>query len=368
MLDVGAGAGYDAVRLAGLGALVTGIEYNPMLAKRGRTIVPEARWFGGFSHVLPFEDASFDVVCCNAALHHMRSIPVALSEMLRVLRPGGFVLTSGDPFSADTSGDDLEFELFDRHEAVLLGVNESVPKFSEFSKTLIEQSGNLEVKFLTSTLYGFRESARAEPRDYFDLRWWPFEMHARLAQAAGTIALRVRSHGKSRPAAAMQKIWVLRAGDYAKVLGDFEAATTLLAKHLPSQYRDRPFPGGTQTKFELLNGWQSPKDDRSQRSAYRRARWFLSRPPGTSRLAFEVSKVDPVNGQHLEILVNGHTVGSPIQFGGNVWHAVEVAIPPVISEGECFVLELRILLDDASNANFADFLFAVRNRRFVGSR
>jgi ubiquinone/menaquinone biosynthesis C-methylase UbiE len=38
---------------------------------------------------LPFRDASFDAVCCFAALHLFADPLAALDEMRRVLRPGG---------------------------------------------------------------------------------------------------------------------------------------------------------------------------------------------------------------------------------------------------------------------------------------
>jgi SAM-dependent methyltransferase len=43
---------------------------------------------------LPFADASFDVVNVRGALHHVNPIHRALSEMRRVLRPGGLAIIS----------------------------------------------------------------------------------------------------------------------------------------------------------------------------------------------------------------------------------------------------------------------------------
>ena len=51
--------------------------------------------------------------------------------MLRVVRPEGWLLTTGDPFRPDGSGDETEFEVFNRHPDVLLGVNESIPTFGK---------------------------------------------------------------------------------------------------------------------------------------------------------------------------------------------------------------------------------------------
>jgi ubiquinone/menaquinone biosynthesis C-methylase UbiE len=43
---------------------------------------------------LPFTDASFDVVNVRGALHHVNPIHAAVSEMRRVLRPGGLAIIS----------------------------------------------------------------------------------------------------------------------------------------------------------------------------------------------------------------------------------------------------------------------------------
>jgi SAM-dependent methyltransferase len=45
------------------------------------------------AHHLDFEDSSFDLVCISNSLHHLDPLPV-LTEMKRVLRPGGSLLVS----------------------------------------------------------------------------------------------------------------------------------------------------------------------------------------------------------------------------------------------------------------------------------
>jgi len=46
------------------------------------------------AHRLPFEDDRFDLVTCQTVLMHLRSPEVALAEMFRVVRPGGWVLAA----------------------------------------------------------------------------------------------------------------------------------------------------------------------------------------------------------------------------------------------------------------------------------
>ena len=83
----------------------------------------------------------------------MRDIPAAISEALRVLRPGGVLITTCDSFRPSDSADSSELEIFDREPAVLLGVNEGVPRFSEFVSTLQKQQELLHVELYTHTLY-----------------------------------------------------------------------------------------------------------------------------------------------------------------------------------------------------------------------
>jgi SAM-dependent methyltransferase len=43
-------------------------------------------------HEIPFEDNQFDIIFCNHVLEHVRDDKLAMSEMLRVLKPGGWAI------------------------------------------------------------------------------------------------------------------------------------------------------------------------------------------------------------------------------------------------------------------------------------
>jgi ubiquinone biosynthesis O-methyltransferase len=93
VLDVGCGDGMLSVRLAREGADVTGLDSDPRMlaaardrASRSRAVVA---YVEGNATSLPFADDSFDVVVAVTVLCFVPDAGRALSEMARVLRPGG---------------------------------------------------------------------------------------------------------------------------------------------------------------------------------------------------------------------------------------------------------------------------------------
>jgi len=90
VLECGCGTGLLLERFAGFAKHAKGIDLSPgmlALAKaRGLDVVE------GSVTKLPFDDASFDVVCSFKVLAHVQEIGRALREMARVTRPGGVVL------------------------------------------------------------------------------------------------------------------------------------------------------------------------------------------------------------------------------------------------------------------------------------
>lgn len=61
---------------------------------------------------LSFPSASFDLVCSNDVLEHVPSIDSALREMMRILRPGG-VMVSTHPFAAGSDASMVRAEIKD---------------------------------------------------------------------------------------------------------------------------------------------------------------------------------------------------------------------------------------------------------------
>jgi SAM-dependent methyltransferase len=95
VLDYGCGNGEFSMMLARRGAHVFGIDISPKLIEQARATAAmigrngnSPEFVVGDAHHTPFEDAMFDYVLGNGALHHL-DLERAFAEVTRVLKPGG---------------------------------------------------------------------------------------------------------------------------------------------------------------------------------------------------------------------------------------------------------------------------------------
>src|SRR5215469_2313333 len=96
-LDVGAGTGRYALKLAHRGTRVTALDQSPeMLTVARQTAQQEGVlidfWLGSLNEGLPFAPNQFDLVTCAPMLCHVPDLAHAAQEFHRVLRPGGNLL------------------------------------------------------------------------------------------------------------------------------------------------------------------------------------------------------------------------------------------------------------------------------------
>jgi SAM-dependent methyltransferase len=99
VLDVGCGAGVEVVRFARAGARVTGVDIAPSaialaqqnLAQQGLTAILKV----ADGEQLPFADASFDLVFAHGVVQYTGDDRRMVSEIHRVLRPGGLAIFQG---------------------------------------------------------------------------------------------------------------------------------------------------------------------------------------------------------------------------------------------------------------------------------
>lgn len=99
LLEVGPGPGLTTDLLRGLVARVTAVEVDPTLAQplKARMAGTNVTVLNVSAAALPFGDNTFSAAACFAVLHHVPSgseQDQVLSEILRVLRPGGTLIGS----------------------------------------------------------------------------------------------------------------------------------------------------------------------------------------------------------------------------------------------------------------------------------
>lgn len=101
VLDVGCGTGVIARRAAeqvGPAGAVTAIDLSPEMIEVAQATpapaTPSIEWRAGDAASLPFPDGAYDAVLCQMALMFMENRIAAVTEMRRVLKPGGRVVVS----------------------------------------------------------------------------------------------------------------------------------------------------------------------------------------------------------------------------------------------------------------------------------
>lgn len=98
VLEVGCGTGLLLERFARFARNAVGIDLSPGMLEHARARGLDAQV--GSATALPFADATFDVACSFKVLAHIPDVDLALSEMFRVVRPGGTVIAEFyNPFS-----------------------------------------------------------------------------------------------------------------------------------------------------------------------------------------------------------------------------------------------------------------------------
>ncbi len=97
ILDVGCGRGFLLKKLKAVaedGTQLYGLDISPKLVEIAKSNVPDAQIVVGDAEALPYENGMFDTIFMTEALEHMLDFKKALSEIARVLKPGGtFIVT-----------------------------------------------------------------------------------------------------------------------------------------------------------------------------------------------------------------------------------------------------------------------------------
>ena len=102
-LEIGAGTGFFSLNLRQAGVLdevhVTDISPGMVAAaeRNANLLGFDIEGSVADAELLPYDDATFDLVVGHAVIHHLPDVEKAFREMVRVLEPGGRVVICGEP-------------------------------------------------------------------------------------------------------------------------------------------------------------------------------------------------------------------------------------------------------------------------------
>jgi SAM-dependent methyltransferase len=127
VLEVGSGLGLLAVEVATAadGVHVVGLEVSSEQIAAAATS-PRVTYRRGDAHTIDFPDASFDLVYARYLLEHVSKPDIVMSEMRRVVRPGGRIAVCENDislirFDPPCPAFDRAWELFQRYQSTLGG-------------------------------------------------------------------------------------------------------------------------------------------------------------------------------------------------------------------------------------------------------
>lgn len=89
ILDLAAGTGTSSVPFAKAGALVIPVDFSLGMLRVGKRRHPGLPFVAGDGLALPFADSAFDAATISFGLRNLHDLQAGLTELLRVVRPGG---------------------------------------------------------------------------------------------------------------------------------------------------------------------------------------------------------------------------------------------------------------------------------------
>jgi SAM-dependent methyltransferase len=181
VLELGCGAGQFGLSLVRQGARVTGIDNSAKQLEFARANVGDRMTLvHGSAESLPFEDASFDLVCCDHGAVGFTDPRVVVPEVARVLRIGGRFAFSGltpvewITYDGKTSSRELQRDYFGMRSMEDEGAIEFMLTYGDWIRTLVGAG------FAIRDLIEIRppEGATSTYRDEAETEWarhWPME-------------------------------------------------------------------------------------------------------------------------------------------------------------------------------------------------
>jgi len=91
-LDIGCGTGNYTIALAQNGVDITGVDPSDEMLNVARSRNLVIKWLKGYAEEIPAADGTYDGVMAMLTIHHWKSIPTAMQEIYRVIKPRGVIV------------------------------------------------------------------------------------------------------------------------------------------------------------------------------------------------------------------------------------------------------------------------------------
>lgn len=353
-LDVGAGYGIDSAYYESLGARMVALEPGIGILAEASLTFRRFTWVGGTADALPIATESMDVVTANASLHHHLKPLASLDEMLRVLKPGGWMITVCDSVKGSREAP-LEEDLihWDNHPTVLGGINEQILRLDVLLEKLMSYgegiAGEVYMRegagvFSRFTLAGAAEEVKRRPR-----LWAVIGMRVQKLRSLPSPEHRLREGRISTPL--LTRTMLEDADDTA----GYRLLSTLLGKE---EIR-KTTPLAEADRFLQLSGWRWPlpsapgKDGPEWRMVCKRGRLFMQPEAATQSVnaTFAVPAVDARQAATVSLRINGRILHQVEVPRGQIQHW-GCALPEDLPRDVpcCLVLEL----DSAPESEWAE--------------
>ena len=181
VLELGCGAGQFGLSLVRQGARVTGIDNSAKQLEFARANVGDRMTLvHGSAEALPFENASFDLVCCDHGAVGFTDPRIVVPEVARVLRVGGRFAFSGltpvewITFDGKTSTRELQRDYFGMRSMDTEGTIEFMLTYGDWVRVFV--GAGLAIRDLIEIRPP--EGATSTYRDEAETEWarhWPME-------------------------------------------------------------------------------------------------------------------------------------------------------------------------------------------------
>lgn len=93
-VDAACGTGRHTKYLHARGYTVIGVDTSPEMLQRAREALPSVEFQVGDLSALPLPSGSMDFAVCSLALTHCPDLRPPMQELVRVVRPGGYIILS----------------------------------------------------------------------------------------------------------------------------------------------------------------------------------------------------------------------------------------------------------------------------------